>query len=52
MIELQKANRAYEQKLLQDGATEETMFSLSWDTEELKPLTVKGIEFMKIWYSV
>ena len=38
-IELQKANSAYEEKLSHGHTPDKTMFSLSFDTEELKSIT-------------
>ena len=42
-VELQKVNSAYEEKLKASRVQEQAMFSLSWDIEELKWLTVKGV---------
>ena len=38
ILELQRANNSYEEKLKSGCAAENTMFSLSWDIEELKYL--------------
>ena len=38
ILELQSANNNYEEKLKSGCAVENTMFSLSWDIEELKYL--------------
>ena len=40
--ELQKASNAYDEKLKAGQAPEQTMFSLSWDIEELKTLSTEG----------
>ena len=40
-IELRTANSAYEEKLKSGGTTDQTMFSLSWDVEELKNISVE-----------
>ena len=42
LTELQKANSLYEEKLKAGHAPEQTMFSLSWDIEELKRLSSEG----------
>ena len=40
--ELQKASSAYDERLKAGQAPEQTMFSLSWDIEELKTLSTEG----------
>ena len=40
-LELQTANSNYEEKLKSGGGAETTMFSLSWDIEELKCIDIE-----------
>ena len=41
-IELQKANSSYEEKLQEGCSKDKTLFSLSWDIEELKAMNEEG----------
>ena len=41
LTELKIANKAYEDKL-QSGSTEQKMFSLIWEIEELKSINSEG----------
>ena len=38
LIELQKANSIYQEKLTAGHTADQTMFNLSWDVEELKSI--------------
>ena len=42
MYQLQKANTEYEEKLEAGHTSDQTMFSLSWDIEELNRLNSEG----------
>lgn len=42
LLELQTANSAYEEKLKSGHNGEQTMFSLSWDIEELKKISTES----------
>ena len=41
IIELQKANSSYEEKLSHGHTQDQTMFGLSWDIEELKSINAE-----------
>lgn len=42
LLELQTANSDYEEKLKNGHSGEQTMFSLSWDIEELKKISTES----------
>ena len=52
ITELQKSSSTYDSKIKEGKATDKTMFSLSWDIEELKKLIIIKSAYHCVLFSV